>query len=490
MDFARIPENLNLTEIVKGNPTKMPGFKMDKVYVVCELIYLASLKLHDVTFKHPQKTKRWYVPLHNKILEHYLGSRTCKPMLLWMQTSGIIDCDESYENQIVSTGYRFSKSYRNSMYVFQKIEDFVLSQKKRYQYKSNQSKTVRQLTKWYDKLTIDYNEALAVVNTIYQKEVSAAAAKANKKKREKLIAVANQRRRCNQIILDIFKTRDFPHTVDKHGKRLHTVITRLPKYLRPYVKYDGKDLVQVDISNSFLYFAIVLHWRSTWMRNKNTSYFWDGLILPKSPISLYNSIMSCNTSESQTCIEESQEEFRKLASRGEFYSYFVDKLSEEKWFHPSESIRDRIKRVKTLLLAQVNANSQPHDIVDFSNPNLGNFVNHTKVYDGRNESLWELFKNEFPVMAQVFHDLKAWDYKNVAYLLQRIESYGIIEVVCRKILSHLKSTPIFSLHDCIVTTKEHAFWVRKIIYDQLELFVGLVPTVETTMWAKYKADIL
>lgn len=46
--------------------------------------------------------------------------------------------------------------------------------------------------------------------------------------------------------------------IDTTGYRLHTPITRLPKYLRPYITYEGEKFIALDVKNSQPYFSIAL----------------------------------------------------------------------------------------------------------------------------------------------------------------------------------------------------------------------------------------
>ena len=78
--------------------------------------------------------------------------------------------------------------------------------------------------------------------------------------------------------------------------------------------------------------------------------------------------------------------------------------------------------------------------------------------------------------------LKKKDRKGLACLLQRMESFMVIEVICRRIAREKPKLPIFTIHDSIVTTKGNEGYVRNVMEEELEQFVGIKPHLKTKEW--------
>jgi hypothetical protein len=70
--------------------------------------------------------------------------------------------------------------------------------------------------------------------------------------------------------------------------------------------------------------------------------------------------------------------------------------------------------------------------------------------------------------------------KGVAYLpilLQRVESYLILEKVCKQISKQHPTVPLIPVHDCIMTTVDNQEIVARIMKDVLTLETGLKPGI-------------
>ena len=61
--------------------------------------------------------------------------------------------------------------------------------------------------------------------------------------------------------------------------------------------------------------------------------------------------------------------------------------------------------------------------------------------------------------------------------LQRIESYLILEKVCKQVSKILPDAPIIPVHDCIMTTEKYAKQVADITKKVLQNETGLTPGV-------------
>lgn len=94
----------------------------------------------------------------------------------------------------------------------------------------------------------------------------------------------------------------------------------------------------------------------------------------------------------------------------------------------------------------------------------------------------QLFKQLFPSVNPLFEILKEGDHSRLPRLLQRLESHIILKVITKAIHRKNKNIPLFTIHDSITTTAEHAGTVRAIMEKELTLLVGLPPKLKTEPW--------
>ena len=62
-----------------------------------------------------------------------------------------------------------------------------------------------------------------------------------------------------------------------------------------------------------------------------------------------------------------------------------------------------------------------------------------------------------------------------AYLLQRTESYLVLENVCKDFHIKYPEAPFFTIHDAVLTTAEYSEALNDIMFDQLYSITRIVP---------------
>ena len=88
----------------------------------------------------------------------------------------------------------------------------------------------------------------------------------------------------------------------------------------------------------------------------------------------------------------------------------------------------------------------------------------------------KLFGLIFPSVFEAVSDLKSRDYTQLSKLLQRVESSFIINRVVRALMNECPELPLYTIHDSLLTTQEHAETVRRTMMEQFRR-IGLVPTI-------------
>ncbi|WP_417556908.1 hypothetical protein [Mesoflavibacter zeaxanthinifaciens] len=242
--------------------------------------------------------------------------------------------------------------------------------------------------------------------------------------------------------------------------RLHTNITMLNKVYRKYLTYNNKKLVEVDLSNSIIYFLTMLICNNNITDNNH----------------LNNNILLLKFQESLKSLSIKEIDLvKKIVVNGEFYDYFIDDIVE--YFEYDElkvlynkdneenysGSRTEIRKIaKKNILAMI-----------FADPRSKNYTKFRKI-----------FKNKFPELLAVLNRFKIENgKKQLSHLLFQIESYYVLDVVARDFnKKYSKTAPIFSLHDCLITTEDFASELKKTFEVVLNRELANKPMTKITKW--------
>ena len=70
----------------------------------------------------------------------------------------------------------------------------------------------------------------------------------------------------------------------------------------------------------------------------------------------------------------------------------------------------------------------------------------------------------------------------LSVLLQQIESYLVLKIICKRITNEKPRLPIFTIHDSVVTTAGHEEYVDAVIKEELEKAIGIPPAYKIEYW--------
>lgn len=256
--------------------------------------------------------------------------------------------------------------------------------------------------------------------------------------------------------------------IDNTVHRLHSVITNIEKDYRNFLTYDEQELVSIDISNSQPYLACALLKPEFWsIRNE----------LSLSLYSLPEDIQKAITTVAiplkveeffQGCSEEDFRQYINIASSGNMYETVAEVCQ-----HSLQKSIDRDEAKVLMFYLFFSSNQGQHDDVT---------INQMK----------KIFSTElFPKVAELFKIIKH-KYRDVAIdkqhnrlacLLQSIESEIILHRCCKRIWEEGNhQVPVFTIHDSIATTVEHAEWVKGIMQEELTNAIGTSPSLTVEHW--------
>jgi len=107
------------------------------------------------------------------------------------------------------------------------------------------------------------------------------------------------------------------------------------------------------------------------------------------------------------------------------------------------------------------------------------------IYSSNKQNYWEekrLISAAFPTVTKVFKYLKKDDYVLLSHIMQRLESILIIEVVAKRIASEKPNLPFFTVHDSIATTPSEVDYVKQVIKEEFNNYLGIVPKLGVERW--------
>lgn len=247
---------------------------------------------------------------------------------------------------------------------------------------------------------------------------------------------------------------DIRHKVDNTSGRFHSNVTNLSKDLRQFLRINNEPLANIDIKNSQPYLSTILLTdpsKVSWM-TKNPAF---ALLLQSLKVSL----------------NEDVKHYISLVISGNLYEYLMNEFSKE-GLHLSRT--ETKLQVLRILFAR---NRMPKEEV--------------------NRKARQIFKNRFPTVHRIFSKIRGKErgdrfqnYSRFAILLQRIESYLILDVILKRIYKELPGTIAITIHDSIMTgvLTDNVEAVKKIMVEEMQNFVGFCPQIKIEGGLKEKEE--
>jgi len=221
--------------------------------------------------------------------------------------------------------------------------------------------------------------------------------------------------------------------------RYNSTITTLNKVVRPFLLCNGRPLVSIDIKAAQPYIlASILN--DEFLTSREEGYN-VRTIYPRVPGAILFPPFLVGK-------EADIERFKQSPFDQDFYSYV---LRNELGREPTEEEREVLKK-KTMQFL---------------------FFNKSAARD-KGELVY--FRRQFPRIDTIITQfLNIIGSKRFSYLLQRTESYLVLEKVCKEFHNRYPEAPIFTIHDSVLTTPEYSDDLYELMYDTLNSITGIVP---------------
>ncbi|WP_417599774.1 hypothetical protein [Owenweeksia hongkongensis] len=263
--------------------------------------------------------------------------------------------------------------------------------------------------------------------------------------------------------------------------RLFTPLTNLMKILRPFLTFDDSPMVSLDLKNSQpLHFLLVF-----------TDEFWK----KNEPWSL--------SSLNQTLYERIEEQVKNNKDTKEIITskkpslFFMSPMESEKppqrpkaqLLNPAPSVSLFSDFVKNGVLYEHLTERYSGKFFDNHGYDLfasreksktsffhmmyhNNRISHSSI-----KKAYQQFSEDFPHEAAMMDLLKSRFYKDFPELLQKIEGHFLLNVVTKVITKEIPEAPLFTIHDSVLTTQEHANKVEEIMKREYTKIFGFTPEI-------------
>lgn len=455
------PKNLNLEYLVRKYN---PDFKFNTDF--------AYLVIHFVILYQSNKSSN-YTRLHSKYLQKFnrIYYKHIQFLIENFPNDGAVLRGARYEKG-KPFGYKLPKYYSDSELEIYTITDkSLLKRLNAIKLKNITNEMIRLnyyfLMKYFKdgKLTI-YEPSLAMerINKISDKE---------------------KRLRNAKSIIKIMNGDTKLTLKPKTDGRVHSNITRLSKNARNHLQYDGEFLAEVDISSAipFFLFLTMKYYLANRLTYVSEEFQYDISIiymLAKMPVYLLNTEV---------------DDFGGLVLNKKLYERFADRIfNEEVYSSKGYNFEKVMKYYNHEFKEQFGYyfDGNMKDLEKFAKKRLLSMLfAKTSIYKFEQLAFGSLFPqvlnfiNEFKNIEQNSGDSKE-RHKKIAYCTFQFEAKTMIDKIAREYDKiHKGKVPIFTLHDCLITTVSHVeelkdFMEKKFI-DLFEVAPNL--TIEKSNFA-------
>jgi hypothetical protein len=430
------------------------------------------------------QTRRWRdyydeyggYPLHSTILNQVVGKKYTTVIDLLVK-SGVVIRTKGYQAGKQAKLFALSEKHSSAGYKIRSLSKGASLYKRLLEYRTEQKRLndaapakIKYVTKWFDpqRLTLDKKQAHSLIE-FYMAEMKALIPDPLPSGRSLEEIESRINHRVNSMI-DTFRSVEEGYMgLKKTGKdnRLHSVVSNTKKELRSLYSFDKKPLVSIDLKASQPYLLSQLlkpkSWGEKGLVAKVYPELYSRITSRKYKKQLDAILMFGPFSKTQSSRGFQKTRFYRFKWNTDFYQHLVDRAKEE----GAQSVfpdRSSVKKKMMMIL--------------FDD---GSYMEKDKGF--------KLFKKWFPEEAAIVSLLKTISRETKAsdpddtsqnflpILLQRLESYLILEKVCKKISKELTDAPIIPVHDCIMTSVDFADKVEDVVKKVLKNETSLEPGV-------------
>ena len=273
-----------------------------------------------------------------------------------------------------------------------------------------------------------------------------------------------------QYIIDMQKIIDlhngiyrFAHNPDTDG-RLHNNFNQLNKTLRHHLSYDGKKLVEIDLSNSvpFILSSIL---------SDNILFDYSKVISPiiNSHTSMFlKNLESLDLTEVEALQKESVKGTLYESLENDYETYFFPDLIMEFGYYEEDG-------------------THKYDRPNFRNIIKGDLIAMIFAKNKQYKDMQEVFGKTYPTVLQFIRKAKKKKFKRLSHFLFQIESHIMLELIAKGFNQQQRGrVPIFTIHDCIVTTEGNEHKLKEYMETTFNKIFKNPPSMKMKYWSESK----
>lgn len=454
IEHIYIPNNLDINKLLDKNQIK---YKPELILLF--IYYIQRKHIYDSG----ALTRKGLVYIHTDEFKSLYSNY--KPILNWLIDAGVILAYNSYSETLYPRSYRLSDKYISSIPKRIKVESSIIVNKLTSLY-APKSVTIKKY-KWLfnnfrnSNFEINFKKVDAVIENLYNEDLQ---------KTSNLTAA--MRRWERYVKTDAFIRKEIWFSVDPFGYRLHTNFTNIHKKIRELITIDRVQLGEIDISCSQPFFLLPIL-KGTWSKIYRTKEYSEDYLL-----------------------------FNQLILEGKLYDYFI---AEYKAINGENSLVEYVEsnlRLRGFNQLRVSGTSMfgkrgyraspnlskpwiPDDLRGKKEKDIIKTMIFNVLYGKHTNSKGpkRTFNKLFPVIWELIGEIKAnGDKKQLVRLLQRKESDIILNKVCKKLGALKRKTPVFTIHDCVISTLENLGLVKEVMEEIILKETGNAPTLNVKNW--------
>lgn len=248
--------------------------------------------------------------------------------------------------------------------------------------------------------------------------------------------------------------------IKESDRRLHTNLTNANKLLRKHLRYDCESLGEIDIKCSQPTFLLAtinylfFDKRGCELGKFVDSYFGKRNInkIKKHEISSQEFIDFKNNIMESDFYEEVGKHFDYELRNDKYYRLKNLKVNGE-WKNVEVKADNKRDLIKTLMLEALFSKKE------------------TKVSDVK--TVWAIY----PSIFNLINDIKTMKEPTrgtyFSNFLQQLESYIFLDIIAKEFAEQNPDVPLYSIHDCLITTKSNVLKLNNFINDNLYKLLGL-----------------
>ncbi|MBN4081721.1 hypothetical protein JYU23_01170 [bacterium AH-315-C07] len=421
-----IPGKFDVLRHLSNNPVLFKCHPDDFAYIVHLIISLPS-----ENGKH--RFEDGFTPLYSPLLKEAIYYY--KVCLDYLENTGVIEIDRHYKEGR-SRRYRIANDFISDLVPY-KVMKISLQNRLNKDSKPTVKKEHKLMVNNLKGLTIDLESAKRWIQQNYQIELTL---KSQNKDSEKNPAM---QKLSLEYAAHAIATGQIHFHRDKTVNRLHHNITNLKKELRAFLTYKGQKLIFIDINNSQPFLILQLFNIETY-QDKGYRIF---------GITKYNLkyITTMFLKWLETVDMKEVQQFKTFVESGCFYEQFQRRI----FLKCNENYtRSEVKELTFYVL--------------FSDP---------KRRAPKARQACQIFKESFPIVFQLLEMLKQIKHNLPAILLQKIESYIIIDNVLKRLNQERPKMLAISAHDAVCTTIGNEHYVKRVMQEETYLTTGNSPKI-------------